>query len=136
MKKQSRRSFLATASYSALLPLAAANSLDTKPKGMKNIFIHHVYFWMKNPGNAADVEKLVEGLRHLSKVKTIKTLHIGKPAGTPREVVDNSYGVSWMVTFKNKADQDSYQVDPIHLKFIEDCSHLWSKVIVYDSIDV
>ena len=121
MKKQSRREFLTTASYSATLPLALVNPLDTKPKGMKNSFIHQVYFWMKNPGNAADIAQLVEGLRKLSKVKTIQSFHIGKPASTPREVVNSSYG---------------YQVDPDHLKFIEECSHLWSKVIVYDSVDV
>ncbi len=136
MKKQSRREFLTTASYSATLPLALANPLDIKPKGMKNIFIHHVYFWMKNPGNAANVAQLVEGLRKLSKVKMLHSFHIGKPASTPRDVVDNSYGVSWLTTFKSAADQDAYQVDPDHLKFIETCSHLWSKVIVYDSVDV
>ncbi|MDH4059117.1 MAG: Dabb family protein, partial [Cyclobacteriaceae bacterium] len=32
--------------------------------------------------------------------------------------------------------QDTYQTHPIHLKFIEECSSLWSKVIVYDSIAV
>lgn len=102
----------------------------------KKIFIHHVYFWLKNPENKTDKDKLVEGLKKLSKVKTIKMAHIGQPASTNRDVIDSSYSISWMLIFKNKANQDSYQTDPIHLKFIEECASLWSKVVVYDSEDV
>ena len=99
-------------------------------------FVHHVYFWLKNPESEADRQKLIEGLRKLVKVKTIRKHHIGLPASTSRDVVDNTYSVSWLTFFKNKTDQDSYQTDPIHLKFVEECSPLWSKVIVYDSEEV
>jgi Stress responsive A/B Barrel Domain len=102
----------------------------------KNMFVHHVYFWLKNPQSKDDRAKLVAGLEKLSMVKTIDMFHIGQPAGTNREVIDSSYAVSWLLVFKDKASQDSYQVDPIHLKFIEECSSLWEKVVVYDSIDV
>ncbi|HEY6975976.1 MAG TPA: Dabb family protein, partial [Chitinophagaceae bacterium] len=61
--------------------------------------------------------------------------HIGIPAPTNRAVIENTYSVSWFLLFENKEDQDSYQVDPIHLNFVKDCSHLWSKVVVYDTID-
>lgn len=102
----------------------------------KGTFIHHVYFWLSNENSAADFEALVAGLQKLSSVKTIKAFHIGKPADTNRDVIDRSYSVSWMLLFANKADQDSYQVDPIHLKFVEECKHLWKKVTVFDSVDV
>lgn len=71
----------------------------------------------------------------MSKVKTIKMFHIGKPAGTNRDVIDTSYSVSWLLFFDNRADQDNYQTDPIHLRFIDECKDLWKKVVVYDSID-
>jgi len=102
----------------------------------KNTFIHHVYFWLKNPGNNNDLLALIEGLKKLSSVKTIKSFHIGKPAGTSRDVIDTTYSVSWLLLFDNKEDQDSYQVDPIHLKFVDECSHLWEKVVVYDAVSV
>ena len=102
----------------------------------KNGFIHHVYFWLKDPENKNDLNQLVEGLKKLSAVSTIKNFHIGKPASTNRDVIDNSYIVSWLLLFDNKEDQESYQTDPIHLKFVEECSHLWSKVVVYDTIDI
>jgi hypothetical protein len=100
----------------------------------KNMFIHHVYFWLKNPSSQQDKQKLKEGLEKLSSVSTIKMFHIGQPANTNRDVIDTSYSVSWMLMFENNEDQDSYQVDPIHLNFVEECKHLWSKVIVYDSV--
>lgn len=100
------------------------------------MFIHHVYFWLKNAGSVEDHDALIAGLRKLSKVSTIREVHIGVPAGTSRDVIETSYSVSWMLKFDTPADQDSYQTDPIHLQFVKECSHLWSKVIVYDSIDV
>lgn len=138
MKQPSRRKFLDNAgkilAATGLMGIAANTAFEEAP--MKNIFIHHVYFWLNNPGSAEDRAKLVEGLLKLAKVKTIRKFHIGQPAPSDREVVDGSYAISWMVIFKNKADQDSYQVDPIHLDFVKNYAHLWSKVIVYDSVDV
>jgi len=102
---------------------------------LKNIFIHHVFFWLKNIDNIADRDLLAEGLLKLSEVKTIQRFHIGKPADTNRDVIERGYALSWFAEFKNAEDQASYQTDPIHLKFIEDYSYFWSKVIVYDSVD-
>jgi hypothetical protein len=102
----------------------------------KNVFIHHVYFWLAEPGNAEHKQRLIEGLKKLSTVNTIKEFYIGKPASTSREVIDSSYSVSWCLFFANAADQDSYQVDPIHLRFVDECKHLWKKVQVYDTIPV
>jgi hypothetical protein len=38
--------------------------------------------------------------------------------------------------FDDVAGQNIYQDHPIHKKFVDQCSHLWEKVIVYDSIEV
>ena len=100
----------------------------------QNVFVHHVYFWLANEGNKEDKKALIAGLQKLSTVKTIKFFHIGEPAGTNRDVIDTSYDVSWLLFFENKADQDSYQVDPDHLKFVAECKHLWKEVVVYDSV--
>ena len=101
----------------------------------KNCFIHHVYFWLNNPKSVEDRDQLIAGLRKLSKVGVIKKFHIGRPAGTLRDVIDITYSISWCIYFANSADQQAYQVDPIHLRFVDDCSNLWSRVIVYDSVD-
>ena len=131
-----RRNFITKAGIAALSfsVLSAFRNKERKPK-MKSIFYHHVFFWLQNTSSAADKEKLIEGLKKLSAVKTIQHFHIGKPANTSREVIDSSYAVSWLLEFANDADQASYQTDPVHLKFVEDYKHLWKKVVVYDTVD-
>jgi len=102
----------------------------------KNLFVHHVFFWLKTPEDAGDLIRLTQGLKTLSSVATIRSFHIGRPAATSRSVIDNTYSVSWLVLFDNKEDQDSYQVDPIHLQFVKECSDLWNRVVVYDTVDM
>ncbi len=137
MKNPSRRNFVKTAAAAAaMLPLVGAATVESKPKGMKKVFVHQVYFWLKNPGSTADRDKLVEGLKTLTKIKHIISWHIGIPAGTSRDVIDGSYAISWLNTLKDRTAQDAYQIDPIHLAFVENYKHLWTKVVVYDSVDV
>ncbi len=102
----------------------------------KNVFIHHVYFWLNEPENAAHKAALTEGLKKLSHMSTIWRFHIGQPAETSRDVIDGSYALSWCLFFASAADQASYQTDPIHLRFVEENKQLWKKVIVYDSVDL
>ena len=137
MSNHSRRDFISTTGKVALAGSTGIFAINSSSvMTAKNMFIHHVYFWLKNPSSDEDRQKLIEGLEKLSKVKTIKMFHLGKPADTNRDVIDTSYSVSWLLVFDDKASEESYQVDPIHLNFVETCKHLWQKVVVYDSVDV
>lgn len=97
-------------------------------------FVHTVYFWLNNSDQAED-RKAFEA--HLSKFinasKYVKSKHIGTKASSPRDVVDSSYDYCLIVTFANKAEQDKYQSEDVHLTFVKDAAHLWKKVVVYDS---
>jgi hypothetical protein len=135
---KSRRSFVKKAAagmaLAAMLPLSK-NTTAGEVK-LTGALLHHVFFWLKEPNNEAHKKQLVAALNELLKVKTIKMSHIGFPAGTEsRDVVDHSYSVSYLTMFDSQSDQDAYQIDPIHLKFVEENSHLWEKVVVYDSLD-
>jgi hypothetical protein len=116
----------------ATLPTSAIMAQKKKDEEM---FVHHVYFWMNDGKTAQDKAKLLEGLKTLKKVDVIKSSHIGRPASTNRDVIDSSYVYSLLLMFKNLEDQEVYQTHPIHLEFIKNYAHLWSKVIVYDSIN-
>lgn len=41
---------------------------------------------------------------------------------------------SLLMFFASVEDQKRYQDHPLHLKFVEDCAHLWRKVVVYDAV--
>lgn len=132
---QNRRKFLQQFAFGltagSLITPASELGNDSK---LRSMFIHHVYFWLKNPQSSQDRDQLLEGLKKLKKIKSIKMVQIGVPASTSREVIDGSYTFSWLTIFATPQEQDAYQVDPIHVKFVEEYAHLWSKVIVYDSV--
>lgn len=116
------------------MALAVGSPVFSEPERKKDLFVHHVFFYLRNPQSAQDEAKLVEGLEMLSKVSTIQLSHIGRPASTSREVIEKGYSISWLCFFKNLIEEEMYQTDPIHLKFVEEYAHLWSKVVVYDSL--
>jgi hypothetical protein len=133
MKKQNRRTFITSA---AALSVTAASPLIAMNKE-KPVLVHHVFFWLKNPGSAEDRAKLIAGLRTLEKIESVRQLHIGVPADTAkRPVVDSSYSASELIFFDDVAGQNIYQDHPVHVKFVQDHSHLWEKVVVYDSLSV
>lgn len=133
MNQTSRRSFIATASLATLGAATSCSPMNANKPPLS----HHVFFWLRNPESVEDREKLIAGLRTLASIETIRELHIGIPASTEkREVVDNSFSVSELMFFDDVEGQNVYQEHPIHKKFVEDCSSLWERVIVYDSINV
>lgn len=134
MARLDRKTFLLSGVALAAGTVAAAMPVTTVKK--KYPVVHHALFWLKNPTSMEDRDKLVAGVKTLSKIKTVKELRVGVVASTEkREVVDNSWGVSELMFFDDLEGQASYQTDPIHLEFIKNCEHLWEKVIVYDAIE-
>ena len=117
MQQYNRREFIATASLLAATPLI--NDKMTNKSNASQI-VHHVFFWLKNPGSEADRKQLIEGLNTLRAIKEIKQLLIGTPASTEkREVVDNSFDVSELMYFDNVEGQNAYQVHPVHKAFVD-----------------
>ncbi|HEU4779938.1 MAG TPA: Dabb family protein [Steroidobacteraceae bacterium] len=124
-----RRTFIAAAATVAATT-AGASAVSNYPK-----LVHHVFFWLKNPDSKEDLARLLEGLRTLAKIETVRAVHFGVPASTEkRDVVDNSFSASEILFFDDTAGQKVYQDHAIHKKFVADCSHLWERVVVYDAI--
>jgi len=135
-----RRQFLTGAAAlgaASLVPTAHAGHHSAPEHTQVSLpaLTHTVFFWLKNPDSKEDRDALIEGIKTLKEIDTVRGLHVGVPASTEeREVVDNSYQVSELLLFDDVAGQDAYQVHPIHDRFVENYAHLWRKVVVYDSI--
>ena len=97
------------------------------------MFIHHVYFWLKSdaPTTAAD-QTIADGRKYLGDIPGVRNIWLGKPAMTPRDVVDNSYQVGLAVVLDDSAAHDVYQTHPLHLEFIARNKANWDRVRVYD----
>lgn len=136
MNKSTRRKFIGTAAVLAA-GTVAATAMPSSPTQKKYPVVHHVFFWLKNPDSKEDRDKLIAGIKTLSKIETVGELRVGVPASTEkRDVVDNSWAVSELMFFSDLEGQATYQSHPLHLKFIENCSQLWDKVTVYDILEV
>lgn len=136
----SRRKFIAgsallgASAVAAVSSSAAETASEAKPALPK--LLHHVFFWLKNPESKEDRDKLVAGIKTLGAIETVKSIHVGLPASTEkRDVVENSYQVSELLCFDSLEGQATYQTHPLHLKFVEECSSLWTKVVVYDVME-
>ncbi len=136
LKENSRRKFITNTAIAMSTTGLLASGCSAEKERMAGKFIHHVFFWLKEPVTDDISAKFEAALRELVTIETIVGYHLGKPAATNREVIDSSYTYSLLTTFKNKADQDIYQSHPKHLKFIEDCDDLWERVVVYDSENI
>lgn len=135
MSTSNRRKFITTTA-AVTLGTVAASAMPLWSAENKYPIVHHVFFWLKNPDSKEDRDKLVAGVKTLSKIETVRELRVGVVADTEkRDVVDKSWAVSELMFFSDIAGQAAYQNHPVHLEFIKNCSHLWEKVIVYDAVD-
>jgi len=97
--------------------------------------LHHcVYFWLKpelTPAQRADFRR---GVETLAGIKAADKVAVGTPAATGRRpVIDASYDFALVVVCRDVAAHDAYQVDPIHLAFVEKFKTFWTRVQIYDS---
>lgn len=115
-------------------------SCQEKKEGLQTFdpaFTHTVYFWLNEPDNAAHRLKFETSLKKfLNASKYTKTNFIGTPPKAIREVVDDSFTYTLVVTFESAEAQEGYQEEEVHLQFIEECKSLWKKVVVYDAVGI
>ena len=89
----------------SLLSATTAIHFYDRPKD-ESLFVHSVYFWLKDDVTAEQHNEFIELLRGLEQIKSVEALEVGQPAGTPRNVVDNSYDVALLVYFEDRAGHD------------------------------
>ena len=98
------------------------------------MLFHNVYFWLKPELTPAQRAEFRHEVEKLAGIKAVDKVTVGAPAGTTRRpVIDSSYDVALIVQCKDVAAEAAYQVDPIHLAFVERNKLCWTKVQIYDS---
>lgn len=111
------------------MSLVSEQSMSQKP-----VFVHAVYLWLHDSVSDAQKAEFITLLKSLRKIKSVRSLHVGWPARTPRKVVDNTYDVALIVTFKDKAGHDLYQADQIHIDAIKIFEGWIRDIRIYDMV--
>jgi len=98
------------------------------------MLIHSVYFWLKPGLTPAQRANFRAEVGKLSAVRTVGKLYVGAPAPVAeRGVTERTFDFELTIVFRDGAAHDAYQVDPIHLAFVERNQALWTRVQVFDS---
>ena len=134
LNKSKRRTFLKKLGGLVAVLAIPASLKAKKPETMEGNFLHMVFFWLKNDEEKTKKAFLTELRKFIDQVDMIRSQHIGTPADTDREVIDNTYSFSLILSFDSKKEHDEYQEHQLHKDFIANASSLWEKVLVYDSI--
>ena len=98
------------------------------------MLIHTVLFWLKKDLTDEDLTLFEQKLRALEKISSVEQMFLGRPSSTTkRPVIDDTYDFCLTVALKDLTAHDVYQEDPLHLAFIENCSHMSDRVKIYDA---
>jgi hypothetical protein len=98
------------------------------------MFVHSVYFWLKDTASATNLASFRAGVETLRNIETVKAMYVGVPAPTDRPVIDRSYTVALTVGFDDLAGHDAYQEHAIHLDFVKAYGDRWERVQIYDAV--
>jgi hypothetical protein len=99
------------------------------------VFVHAVYFWLRDDLSPEERARLDAGLRALRAIETVRHGWVGVPAPTDRPVIERGYSRALVLAFDDQAGHDAYQVHPVHDRFREECGTFWTTVRIYDSVD-
>ena len=96
------------------------------------MFVHCVYFWLREDISNEGEQRFLEGLQSLTTIDTVANSYVGTPADTDRPVIERSYSYALVAVFDDKQAHDAYQEHPVHDDFRDDCAEYWTNVRIYD----
>jgi hypothetical protein len=128
------RSLLAAAALGAtaalLLAAPPANGSDAPADGGIK---HVVLCWLKEPGNAEHRERVAAVSRELVVIPEVLDMVIGAPVASERPIVEDSFDVGIVMTFRDGAALDAYLAHPEHVSRVQSTlSPLCGRVQVLD----
>ena len=98
------------------------------------MFIHAVYFWLREDLTPEERDRFGAGVRSLRTIAGVQQAFIGIPAPTDRPVIERGYSNALVLVFADQAAHDAYQVHPVHDRFRDECGSFWSTVRIFDTV--
>ena len=106
------------------------------PMYQKGSVSHVVLCYLKNKGNAADRQKILEATRPLREIPGVYDIEVGYVLPSDRPVVVSDYDVGMVITFRDETALRAYETHPKHQQAVKDVLQpLTSKIVVYDFVN-
>lgn len=99
-------------------------------------FRHVVVTWLKEHGNKEQQAKLIAAGRELRSIPGVVSIEMGRCVPSARPIVDSTYDVAFIMTFKDETSMKQYVAHPKHQEVVKSVlKPLTKKVLVYDFAD-
>src|SRR4051794_13894239 len=114
----------------ALLSLSCQSS----PMGARSGHVDHVVLmWLKDPSDPSARQKIIDASESFRQIPGVLDVRHGRPVPSTRPIVDSSFDIGLVITFKDRAALDAYATHPIHAKAAQELIMPTTKQIkVYD----
>ena len=112
-----------------LMMLLFMNSCTTSENSTPQVQ-HIVMCWLKN---GASQEKFIEAVKNLKAIEQVQNISVGTKLESIEPVADNSFDISFIITFKNNDELKVYLDQPKHVEAVTNIlKPALAKVVVYD----
>src|SRR5687768_3431505 len=112
--------FLLTAIAVLALAFFPTRASSAEPAG-KGKLTHIGLVWLKNSGNAAERQRLIDALHRFAReIPEVRSLAVGQPHGSASKLVDSTFDVCFTMQLDDQAALDRYGKNPAHQKAAEE----------------
>jgi hypothetical protein len=77
---------------------------------------HVVLMWLKDPADHTARQKIIDASETFRQIPGVLDVRHGRPVPSTRPIVDSSFDIGLVITFKDRASLDAYGPNPIHKK--------------------
>lgn len=94
-----------------------------------------VLIWLKLPGNPTHRSHLIEVSQSFAAIPGVKSVAVGEPLLSKREIVDDSFDVAISIGFADRQALQSYLNHPDYLRAVEvSVKPLADRIVAYDFV--
>ena len=94
---------------------------------------HVVLCWLKTPGDDAAARRIIQTSEDFRRLPGVLSVTAGRPVPSTRPVVDSTFDVGVVITFRDEAAMAAYESSPTHTRAVKEVLQpLTVKLKIYD----
>ena len=116
-----------------LVLVAGCASMQSRPDATVT---HVVVCWLKNPGDAASRQRLIDASKEFRTIPGVRGVVTGTVLPGTRPTVESTFDVAVVIDFEDEAALRAYDQHPTHKRAVQEVLQpLVARFIVYDFVN-